>query len=407
MKKNKKLKENLHESEQAEKLSASELENFENILSAYADDEPSAEAVTEEGDVDVTPAADTEGDAVPPSDTEDSSDESGEKDTKTEKKNKKRAKDSPSLTPFEESIRDFKSEDAAPKKKKFNFSGLIRLAVLLICGTVCAVSTVTLVRNVSDKIRGEKIYGEIIDNFADGFNFDGNIKNDGGKIDLLAVDIHAPYTPTMDEMIKNGTTENSTPSDYSAELARMRASLESLRNINPDIYGWIKVPGTKINYPIAQTTNNEYYLDHAYTGDNLVNGSIFADFRCNAVPTMNYNTVLYGHNITDGSMFNHVTKFYDEEFFNNTLIYLYTFSGIYVFKPFSIHQADYDSGYIAMGFTPESFVEFATRLKGESEVASDKTFTKNDRIITLSTCTNGIRTKRNALHGYLIQKITD
>lgn len=411
-KKKNKIKETIPETEVAEKLSPSELEDFENILSAYADDNPHEEgSATDPGNTEVSAIAmseedtETEADEITDSDDDTSeADTDGEKETKKRKKSKKEA---PILTPFEESIRNFKSEDASPKKKSFDFSGIIRLAVLIICGAVCTVSTVTLIRNVSDKIRGEKIYSDIIDNFADGFNFDGNIKNDGGKIDLLATDIHASFTPTMSEMIENGVVEDSTPSDYSAELARMRASLESLRNINPDIYGWIKVPGTKINYPIAQTTNNDYYLDHAYTGDNLVNGSIFADFRCDGVPTMNYNTILYGHNITDGSMFNNVTKFYDEEFFNNTLIYLYTFSGIYIFKPFSVHQADYDSGYIATRFSPEEFVEFATKLQGESDVASDKIFTQNDRIITLSTCTNGVRTKRNALHGYLIQKITD
>jgi sortase B len=201
------------------------------------------------------------------------------------------------------------------------------------------------------------------------------------------------------EELQNQTKEINTLQEAEAEVIR--------RNINPDIYGWIKIPGTKINYPIAQTDDNTYYLDHAYTGDNLVNGSIFADYRADASPMMNYNTVLYGHNIKDGSMFNNVSKFFEEETFNNTLIYLYTFSGIYVYKPFSVHETEYDSGFIAMGMSSEKFVEFATQMRNESTVPSSKEFTYRDRMITLSTCTNGVNTRRFALHGYLVQKITD
>ena len=220
-------------------------------------------------------------------------------------------------------------------------------------------------------------------------------------------DSKTAYTPTMDEIIKNGAGEVTTHSDHSAELAKMRASLESLRNINPDIYAWIKVPGTNINYPVAKTDNNEYYLDHAYTGDNLVNGSIYADFRCVLPITENYNTVLYGHNVTSGSMFNHVTHFFKPEVFENTNIYIYTFDGIYVFKPFSIHEAAYDSGYVDMGFDAEEFVAFATELAEMSDIKTDVTFTPGDRLITLSTCTNGISTQRYALHGVLIETITE
>ena len=399
MKKKKKNQVKSAEETTTSKLSTSELENFANILSAYADDTApdgheeiieaevgdTAETVVSDGETDIPEVEDTEAEKADP----DSAEEIGE------------------MTPFEESLKNFKASDWAEKKKSFSISSLIRLVVLILCGAICAVSTVTLVRNITDKIRGEKIYGDIIDEFADGFNFDGNVANDGGRVDLLGTDIHANYTPPMGDIIQNGITEDSTPANYSAELARMRASLESLRNINPEIYGWIKVPGTKINYPIAQTSNNEYYLDHAYTGDNLVNGSIFADFRCDPLVMMNYNTVFYGHNVNDGSMFNHVVKFYDEEFFNSTLVYVYTFSGIYIYKPFSIHEPDYDSGYIRVGFTADEFISFATDLKNQSAIASDKTFTENDRIITLSTCTNGARTKRNALHAYLVQKITD
>ena len=335
-------------------------------------------------------------------------DEDPEDSKQTETSEKRRKNSTAPLNDFEASLRDFSEEDAEPqvkvKRSKFDVA---RVIVLVTCVVICVISTSYLARNIYDKIRGEQIYGEIIDSVADGFNMDGNVENEGGKIDLLSGDRNIPYTPTMDEIIKSGITEIATPSDHSAELARMRASLESLRNINPEIYAWIKIPGTNINYPVAKTDNNEYYLDHAYTGEDLVNGSIYADYRCSSPLTSNYNTVLYGHNITTGSMFNHVTKFFDEDVFRNTLIYVYTFDGIYVFKPFSIHEAGFDSGYVDMGFTPEEFVSFANGLQAESDISSDVVFTPDDRLLTLSTCTNGIASKRYALHAVLTEAITD
>ena len=311
------------------------------------------------------------------------------------------------LNDFERSIRDFSADDIdATVKSGEKKRDMVRLAVMVLCVCVFIYSTSYLIRNIHDKIKSDRIYADIIDSVADGFGAEGTVSA-GGKVDLLAADVKTAYTPTMDEIIKNGAGEVTTQSDHSAELAKMRASLESLRNINPEIYAWIKVPGTNINYPVAKTDNNEYYLDHAYTGDNLVNGSIYADFRCVLPITANYNTVLYGHNVTSGSMFNHVTHFFKPEVFENTNIYIYTFDGIYVFKPFSIHEAAYDSGYIDMGFSEEEFVAFATSLQEMSDVKSDVTFTPMDRIITLSTCTNGISTQRYALHGVLIETITE
>ena len=317
-------------------------------------------------------------------------------------------KDEEPLNDFEASLRDFSEEDADPLVKSSSKGfDVVRGVIFAICVIVCIDSTSSLIRNIYDKFRGEQIYGDIINSVADGFNLDGNVDNSGGKLDLLGADDALPYTPTMGDIVKNGITEVATPSDHSEELARMRASLESLRNINKDIFGWIKIPGTNINYPIAQTDNNEYYLDHAYTGEDLVNGSIYADYRCNDVITDNYNTILYGHNITTGSMFNHVTKFFDEEFFNSTLIYLYTFDGIYVYKPFSIHEAAFDSGYVDVGFQPEEFVKFAMDLASLSDIPSDVSFVPEDTILTLSTCTNGIASKRYALHAKLTEAITD
>ena len=87
-------------------------------------------------------------------------------------------------------------------------------------------------------------------------------------------------------------------------------------------------------------------------------------------------------------------------------VYLYTFDGIFVFKPFSIHETSYDSGFVDTYFPDgDAFVEFAEWLRDDSKVPNDTKFTEESRIITLSTCTNGAQDGRYALHAKLVKII--
>lgn len=290
-----------------------------------------------------------------------------------------------------------------PATKKTNY---LRLATLVVCACVFVYSVRFIANNLYEKYKSDSVYDEI--NSGLEFTIPGTVV-EGGIVSLLAPDSVGVQTPTMDDIIKNGVSQSVTTGAHSAELAKVRASLEHLKNINSDLYGYIMIPGTNISYPIAQhDTDNDYYLDRAYNGEHLVNGSIFADVKCDDDLMMNYNTVLYGHNVTSGSMFNHVSMFFDRDFFENTLIYVYTFDGIFVYKPFSIHETEYDSGYVNIAFpTVESFVNFASDLRDKSDIPSDVEFKAESRILTLSTCTNGIYTRRYALHAYLVERITD
>ena len=309
---------------------------------------------------------------------------------------------------LDESLDSFSYEDTCSEKpqrsKKFD---VIRLGVLTVCVSVFAYCIWYLADNIREKYRSDLIYDKINEGLE--FNVPG-IADDGDRIvSLLAPLTPGVQTPTMADIIKNGAVDIVPEGSHAAELARVRASLEHLKNINDDLYGYIMIPGTNISYPIAQhESDNDYYLDRAYNGEHLVNGSIFADVDCNRDVMQNFNTVLYGHNVTSGSMFNHVNMFFEKEFFDNTEIYLYTFDGIFVYKPFSIREADYDSGYTANSFAEvKHFTDFADSLRDQSDIKSDATFTAESRIITLSTCTNGLHNRRYVLHAYLVEAITD
>ena len=324
---------------------------------------------------------------------------------------------------FLNSLDDFSETDielnaAAKKSAQVSLFEIMRRVVYYACFAVFLVSCVLLVQNLIAKQKGVEIYDRLEQEFfSTGFSMDlsSAFQPDEGEVKYLAA---GKESPTLNDMtaIRNGMeaqnpqeeTVVEVREEHNEELEKMRAGLRSLAQINPDVYGWITVEGTNINYPLVQGEDNDHYLNHAYTGDYLPIGSIFVDFRCEESITRNFNTVIYGHNITSGTMFHDVTKFFKDEYFNGTYIYIYTLDGIYIYEPFSIYKTREDYNYFRTAFSSvEKFVEFAEELCSNSEKKKDVTFGKNDRILTLSTCTNIIQSERYALHARLVKTILD
>lgn len=90
---------------------------------------------------------------------------------------------------------------------------------------------------------------------------------------------------------------------------------EALQKENPDTIGWIQIEGTQVNYPIVQGTDNDFYLNHDFNGNESVAGSIYLDFESQG-DFDGRNNILYGHNMKNGSMFKDVVRYKDESFFN-------------------------------------------------------------------------------------------
>ena len=87
-----------------------------------------------------------------------------------------------------------------------------------------------------------------------------------------------------------------------AEQGVLQVDFNKLEEINPDVIAWIEIPGLEISYPVVQGRDNDYYLHHLITGENHKSGSIFMDFQ-NQEDLSDRNTIIYGHNMKDGSMF--------------------------------------------------------------------------------------------------------
>lgn len=320
-----------------------------------------------------------------------------------------------SLDELDES--DIELNEAAVKAERKSPVEIVRKIMFMFFSVMFIVSAGLLVENMIDKYKSAAIYDQLQNEFfSSGFSFDPSLafNPEEGEVSYLTTDTLIASTPTMTD-IMNGIEPEQTLSaavqkEYNEELERMRAGLASLRQINPDLYGWITVEGTTINYPMVQGDDNEYYLNHAYTGDFLPNGSIFVDYRNHGSITKNYNTIAYGHNITSGAMFHDVTKFFKDEYFENVNITIYTDDGIYIYEPFSVYETRYDYNYFRTSFTSaEEFIAFAEEVRDNSSMKSkaDMTFTANDRILTLSTCTNGAYYARYALHAKLVKTVLE
>lgn len=99
---------------------------------------------------------------------------------------------------------------------------------------------------------------------------------------------------------------------------------KTLAGINPEIVGWIRIPDTQVDYPLVQGTDNQFYLSHDFYGREQAAGCIFLDWECES-DFSSRNTVIYGHNMRDGSMFRQLVQYTDETFFqSHPVIVIYT-----------------------------------------------------------------------------------
>lgn len=299
---------------------------------------------------------------------------------------------------------------AAAVKKKKTPAEIFRLMLFYASSVAFVVSCVMLVQNLTARQKGEEIYSQLANEFL---LSDFEVNTTGSEGDATRLDKDREITTLSSVSDNIARIEAGEPvivaeekSADKEELNRIRAQLQALAAKNEDTYGWIVVEGTNINYPIVQGDDNEYYLDHAFTGDYLPIGSVYADYRCNTSINKNYNTVFYAHNITSGAMFHDVTEFFKDDVFENTKIVIYTFDGKFVYEPFAIYESRYDNNYFKTGFTSfDDFKAFTDKIKEDATKVKDVEFTFSDRIITLSTCTNGASTQRYALHARLVEYV--
>lgn len=187
----------------------------------------------------------------------------------------------------------------------------------------------------------------------------------------------------------------------------IRPQFLELHTINPDIVGWITIDDTKINYPILQGADNDYYLNRNYKNESSVAGSIFMDYRID-LENNNPNTVIYGHRMKDDTMFNSLTKYADKEFFDaHQTVYYDTLYGSYDAEVFAVYYTTTDFYYIQTDFaSKDEFGTLLDNIQEKSMYQTDVQLDEDDQIITLSTCDYTLDPDRGRLvvHAKLVDK---
>ena len=254
-----------------------------------------------------------------------------------------------------------KSRKISPKTKAAN------IAVISLCAVLALGSGFLIVRDLSQ-------YAE-----------------SAGTYDGLAEHVEIPEQAGEPE--EPGAEEETGREDSSTVLPVV--DFEALRENGPDIIGWLSLPDTAINYPVTQTDNNEYYLHHLYDGTYNKVGCLFADYE-NQADFSDRNTIIYGHNMRDGSMFAALNEYGEQGYYDgHPQMYLVTPGGGYTMEIFTTFVAEpgesgSDTSPWRLSWKDDgAYTTWLSEMAGRSVIETDVTVTSSDKVLTLSTCTPG------------------
>lgn len=178
---------------------------------------------------------------------------------------------------------------------------------------------------------------------------------------------------------------------------------DALLAANPDTVGWIEM-SPEIDYPIVQGDTNQSYLHTDFNGDYAFSGCLFISSD-NAPNWTDTNTVIYGHNMIDGSMFGDLDYYYDKSYAEeHPFIYIYTPDGRYTYRiARDMVVTDGGTTYSTGLFSEEVFEDYLKRsaTEGSLNYTVDPDITGTDRIITLSTCRSTSSSSRHVVQAVL------
>lgn len=276
------------------------------------------------------------------------------------------------------------------KQINLNF---IKISLLFVILSVTLMMSVNLYRNYSDT----KKYDDI-ENDLQKIKLDLDIpENNNHDKDITFIE------PNDDdkERVTLTTTTTTTTTIYDVKYEKV---FEKLKEINNDTVGWLTVNNTKIDYPVVQSTDNDYYLYRDYYKNKNRHGWIYMDYR-NNIEDLSDNTIIFGHNLANQKMFGTLRYVTNPSWYkksSNQIITFNTTKANMKWQIISIYKIPVTNDYLVANFaSSEDKLNFLDMITQRSIYNFNATFDENTKIITLSTCSNGSK-DRLVVHAKLI-----
>ena len=266
-------------------------------------------------------------------------------------------------------------EETQPEKKKKSKSTLVAV-LLLVAAILCCLGYIGVL--LFQHFTAQQSYGEI---------------------DEIAL-----VTPQQQEGVTKVETEQHA-------VGTSPIDLPALQEINSDVYAWIRIPGTYVDYPMAQSkVDDNYYLHRSIYKKYLFAGMIYTQ-SCNALDFSDPVTVVYGHNMRSTTMFTSLHYFEDPEFFNtHDVFYIYTTDRVLTYHIVSAYK--YDNRHIMNAFDfsdPEVLANYhdfvLNPVSTLRNVREGVTLDENSKLVVLSTCMSNDKSSRFLVNGVLVSDV--
>ena len=292
---------------------------------------------------------------------------------------------------------DFKIVYSKEYKKKNLFKQLNFVTLKYICFVIILGALIFSGLDLYKNYSGEKNVNEINETLT-------SILDDYDYIEAEP-DGDIEYIDTEENETTN-TTTNSTPTEPNSYYTKYNQIFDELTSINNDTIGWLTVNNTKVNYPVVQYTDNDYYLKKDFNKNKNSFGWIYMDYR-NNIYNLSNNTIIMGHNLKNGMMFGTLRYATNESWYTNPENQIITFNTEVKnmkWKIFSIYKLPVTNDYLYANFGDlNEFQTFLDKMRSRSIYDFGVDVGKDDHILTLSTCGPTSAT-RLVIHAVLINE---
>ena len=266
-----------------------------------------------------------------------------------------------------------------PDGKKKKVSDKVLVLGIILCVAVMAFSLYQIIKTAMAYREGEEEYNQLRQ-----YTTAQKDSGDGGESVSASSESTASATKPTEALRAVSVTEDNAENTRKAPIS---VDWNSLKSINQDIVGWIYIGALKLSYPVTHYTDNDFYLHRTFEKNDNFAGSIFEECQ-NSTDFNDPNTIIYGHNMTNGSMFGTLSHL-EQTYTDDPFIWVLTPDGDYCYQIFSMKKAAIsDETYTLFIGTDESFTDWCNKMKASSDVDTGSfSFNTESRILTLSTCT--------------------